>query len=91
MRKQQSVSEAPGERRARVAAKAGHSEAHERLVISRVLERRASVPERSRDPSEPDGVARDVPPLISKRRLSPLLREIAGIPDAKPNGLPHSG
>jgi DNA-directed RNA polymerase specialized sigma24 family protein len=99
MRREPSVSEAPGDRRARIAAQAGDSDAHERLLISRVPELRAPVQEWSRDPSEPDDVTQDVFLSILrvrnlhglKRRLSPLLRAIAGIPDTEPNGWPHSG
>lgn len=62
--------------------------------MSRVPELRAPVRERSRDPSEPDDGAENVIVLIHRVRnsrrpewhLSPLLRAIAGIPDAEPNG-----
>jgi hypothetical protein len=61
--------------------------------MSRVPDLRDPLQEWSREPSEPEDVAQDV--LLSihrvrnphrlKRRLSPLLRAIAGIPGKEPN------
>ena len=100
MRREQALSGPPGDRRARIAAQAGDFDAHELLVMSRAPKMRASVQERSRDPSEPDDMAPNV--LLSihrlrnsplpKRRLSPLLRAIAGsrVPQSE-NTRPQSG
>lgn len=93
MRREQCVNEPLGDLRARIAAQAGHPDAHERLLMSRVPELRAPRREWSRDPSEPEDVAQDLflsihrirNPHRLKRRLSPLLQAIAGIPDTEPN------
>jgi DNA-directed RNA polymerase specialized sigma24 family protein len=94
MRREQSVSEPQGDRRARIAAQAGDSHAHEHLLMGRVPELRSPVREWSRDPSEPEDVAQDAflalrrvrNPHRLKQHLSPLLRAIAGISDTEPNG-----
>ena len=94
MRREQFVSGPPGDRRARFAAQAGDSGAPERLLTSRVPELRAPVQEQSLDSSEAEDVAQDVflaihrvrDPHLLKRRLSPLLRAVAGIPGTEPNG-----